>query len=114
MRPLGPGPRRSVSPAVYLRRRLTVAAVGVALVIGVLSLVFAPAGPEDGVDSVLGDVSAVVVLVEPGDTLWGIARDFQPSGDHRGLVDALSKITGGDRLQAGQEIRIPADLLGGG
>lgn len=78
----------------------------------VLALWLAPSpGGHEASDSVLGGVSAVVVVVEPGETLWAIARDLQPTGDIRPMVDALSEIVGRSGLQAGQEIRIPAELL---
>lgn len=106
-------PRRCESPATYRRRRLGAAVILVALIAAALWALPAPSG-TDGSEGVLGDVSAVVVVVEPGDTLWEIARDLQPSGDIRPLVDSMSEIAGRASLQAGQEIRIPADLLRGG
>jgi LysM repeat protein len=48
-----------------------------------------------------------VWVVEPGDTLWGIARQLQPSGDIRPLVDQLSRQLTGGQLQVGQRLIIP-------
>ena len=45
--------------------------------------------------------------VQPGDTLWSIARDIQPTGDVRPLVDQLLASRGGRPLQAGEEITVP-------
>ncbi len=70
----------------------------------------ASAGSER--DPILRDVDAVVVLVEPGDTLWEIARRLRPDGDHRSLVHQLSRSVGESALKVGDEIRVPADLLG--
>ncbi len=50
----------------------------------------------------------VTYVVEPGDTLWSIARRVAPGHDPRPLVDALveaNDLHGG--LQAGQELSVP-------
>ncbi|HUR48879.1 MAG TPA: LysM domain-containing protein [Acidimicrobiales bacterium] len=45
--------------------------------------------------------------VEPGDTLWSIARSVQPKGDVRPLVDRILSSRGGSPLQVGEEITVP-------
>lgn len=52
-------------------------------------------------------VAAVVHHVEPGDTLWAIARRIEPDGEVRGIVDALSRARRGLPLQPGEAIRWP-------
>ena len=50
----------------------------------------------------------VTSVVEPGDTLWSIARRVAPGRDPRPVVDGLieaNDVRGG--LQAGQELSIP-------
>jgi Tfp pilus assembly protein FimV len=50
----------------------------------------------------------VTYVVEPGDTLWSIARRVAPGHDPRPVVDALveaNDLHGG--LQAGQELSVP-------
>jgi Tfp pilus assembly protein FimV len=50
----------------------------------------------------------VAYVVEPGDTLWSIARRVAPGRDPRPVVDGLieaNDVRGG--LQAGQELSIP-------
>jgi LysM repeat protein len=47
------------------------------------------------------------VVVQPGDTLWAIARRAQPEGDLRPLVDELTRSRGNRPLQVGEEIAIP-------
>jgi len=42
-----------------------------------------------------------VYVVEPGDTLWSIARSLHPRGDVRPLVDRLIELNGGAELRAG-------------
>ncbi len=47
------------------------------------------------------------VIVKPGDTLWSIARQLQPAGDIRPLVDRIAKINNGHSLIAGQSLLLP-------
>jgi LysM domain-containing protein len=50
----------------------------------------------------------VTYVVEPGDTLWSIARRVAPGRDPRPVVDGLieaNDVRGG--LQAGQELSVP-------
>ena len=46
-------------------------------------------------------------VVQPGDTLWSIARHLQPQGDVRPLVDQLVDLNGGTDLAVGQRLPIP-------
>ena len=48
-----------------------------------------------------------VLVVQPGDTVWAIARRLQPQGDVRPLVDAISQQLHGSALQVGQRIVVP-------
>jgi hypothetical protein len=43
-----------------------------------------------------------VHVVQPGETLWSIARTLHPDGDVRPLVDRLVELNGGDHLESGQ------------
>jgi len=53
----------------------------------------------------------VVYVVQPGDTLWEIARRLSPPGrDLRYIVDRLAADSGGPLLQPGQRIILPVDL----
>ena len=47
------------------------------------------------------------VIVKPGDTLWSIARQLQPAGDIRPIVDRIAKINNGHSLIAGQALLLP-------
>ena len=47
------------------------------------------------------------IIVKPGDTLWSIARQLQPAGDIRPLVDRIAKINNGHSLIAGQALLLP-------
>jgi hypothetical protein len=48
-----------------------------------------------------------VYVVQPGDTLWTLARRAQPSGDLRPLVGRLAAAQDGRPLQAGQRLVLP-------
>lgn len=48
------------------------------------------------------------VVVAPGDTLWSIARDLQPSGDVRALVDELLALNGAGPIQPGDRVIVPS------
>jgi LysM repeat protein len=48
-----------------------------------------------------------VVIVQPGDTLWSLAREVQPEGDIRPLVAQLSRAHGGSSLRAGERLVVP-------
>src|SRR5262245_42602808 len=101
------------SQAVYRRRRLVVLLCAAALAIGAWQGLHRLTG-------VLGDgpltvaeqpgskvvteletnlVTSRRVIVQPGDTLWSIARRVQPSGDVRPLVDKLDAQRHGRALQ---------------
>ena len=104
--------------AVYRRRRVAAAAVATAavtlmLVVGRPDRV--PVGEANPWPSV-GDVSLStelpgVYVVQPGDTLWDIARALAPDGDPRALVHQLADAAGGAELDPGQQIIID-ELLG--
>lgn len=106
-----------VPPAVLYRRRRVVVA---SLVLGVLlggRVVLGPVGggplsaprPEP---SVL--VSEQVHVVQPGDTLWTIAKSLQPEGDVRRLVHRLAAERHGTPLQVGERIVLPQATAGRG
>jgi len=102
---------RPVGAAVYRRRR-AVAALLLALVVaglwsGARQVVPAPGGdpaPASGGEAVQ------VHVVQPGDTMWSVARALQPGGgDLRPLVDALVEANGGSALlRVGQRLTVPA------
>jgi nucleoid-associated protein YgaU len=52
-------------------------------------------------------IVARVWIVQPGDTLWGIARHLQTTGDIRPLVDELSHEVHNRPLQVGQQLTLP-------
>ena len=93
---------------VYRRRRLVAIAMAVGVVLGLLSF-----GREAGANRTAEAeaAAAVTVVVQPGDTLWDIARSLAPGEDPRPLADSLSDLAGGTSLQPGQRIVVPGGLL---
>jgi Tfp pilus assembly protein FimV len=51
-------------------------------------------------------VGGSVYVVQPGDTLWSIARELRPTGDPRAEVDRLTDLNGTAALQVGQRLRL--------
>jgi LysM repeat protein len=48
-----------------------------------------------------------VYVVQPGDTLWSIARQLHPQDDPRPVVDQLASQIHGGSLQVGQRLVLP-------
>ena len=86
-------------PATYRRRR------AVALLVLAGGSLSAPETPAPA--AVPGAPAAQVHVVQPGETLWGIARAMQSTGDVRELVDRLAAAHGGGALQVGDRIVLP-------
>ena len=109
----GRAPGVAARRAVYRRRRLVAVAALVAAVVAVLLLANAVlAGPAGGgtPTSAAGTSSAglaAVHVVQPGDTLWSIARQLSPEGDVRLTVDRLVSLNGGAPIQVGQRLVLP-------
>jgi len=51
---------------------------------------------------------APVYVVQPGDTLWSIAREQVASGDIRAEVDRLARLNGSAAVVTGEHIRLTA------
>ncbi len=100
---------RRPTAEVYRRRRLAVAALIIGLLLGALSM-GRQADASRTAEAEAAD--SVVYVVQPGDTLWAIARDLSPGDDPRPLVAALDDIAGGNVLQPGQRLAIPGHLVG--
>lgn len=51
-----------------------------------------------------------VVVVQAGDTLWGIAKEIAPNTDRRAVVHQIRQLNdlGTRSLQAGQSIVVPS------
>jgi hypothetical protein len=110
---------RPLPPAVYRRRRLgaalalaTVVLVSYLAIVGVGALLARPAAGAPATPAAASGASAVHdYVVQPGDTLWSIARSLHPHGDVRPVVDQLEARAGGATLVPGQRLRL--DGIGG-
>jgi hypothetical protein len=104
--------RRRPGRAVYRRRRLAVLAVlavVIGLVVGATRLGGGPltaSGPAPA-PTAASDTTGGTYVVQPGDTIWALARRMQPSGDVRELVDRLAAARQGAPLRAGERIVLP-------
>ena len=99
------------APAVFRRRRLVVLLVIAGLVLA-LATMASRLGREPHVASEPASqrvqlVSTEAHVVQPGDTLWTIARRAQPVGDVRPLVQYLAHRYGAD-LNVGDKIEVPS------
>lgn len=102
----------TVLAGLALAALVALAAVGAVNLLGADAAASGPASTAEplhpaGVGAPTPSTPAVVV-VQPGDTLWAIARRLQPDGDVRPLVDELAARAGGAGVVAGQRL----DLTG--
>jgi LysM domain len=123
-RPVGRGGERPSSrptgrPAAQVFRRRRIVALA-ALAVGVVGAIVlwraALAGPGGAPLSTTGSASvlpmrpiaAQVYVVQPGDTLWSIARSAGVVGDLRPVVDRLAAQVGHGPLLPGQRLVLPS------
>jgi Tfp pilus assembly protein FimV len=104
-----PRPARPRTAAVRLTRRgrLVLVLLFVALALAVFALV-GPNSTAVPADAKLEPVRTV--QVQPGQTLWDIARQVAPDQDPRAVVDAivdLNALADPGALQVGQRLGIP-------
>ena len=106
-------------PESVYRRRRAVAALVAAAVVALLLVVGRPdrvplgeanPWPSTAQVSLSAELPGVYV-VQPGDTLWDIARALAPGHDPRAVVHELAGTVGGAALEPGQ--RIVVDGAGG-
>ena len=95
--------------ATYRRRRVAVSSLVLTmLLVGRVASGLVGGGPLSAshqAPPVLIDER--VHVVQPGDTLWSIARSLEPEGDVRRLVQQLSSQRQGAQLQVGERIVLP-------
>jgi hypothetical protein len=89
--------------ATYRRRRLVAAGLALLLLVAIANLAL-ELGARPGSADDARPVVEVSVLVEPGDTVWSIARSLAGDGDVRPVVDALVEANGSPALAAGERL----------
>lgn len=102
-------PMRTVLGGFALAVLVALAAIGALRLLGADAAATVPASPAvinhpTGVDATTTSSAPVEVVVQSGDTIWSIARRLRPSGEIRGVVDALQRRVGGSSLEVGQHI----------
>ena len=105
-------PAISVRPSrARFRRRRAVAALTAAVLLGAGAALVVPgevSPASSGAPAAsLVPVARTTYVVQPGDTLWQIARGVQPFGDVRPLVQRLGAARGGAPLRAGELLALP-------
>ena len=100
-----PRPARRHHRAVYQRRRILAALVGLGLVLTIARAGAALGGSSLATPERLPHVQQVVA--EPGDTLWSIARRSAPGHDVRPIVDAMEHTLGTSTVRVGELIPVP-------
>lgn len=100
------------SSKAQFRRRRAVAALTAAVLLGAGTALVVPGEvslASSGAPAATSvPVARTTYVVQPGDTLWRIARDLQPSGDVRPLVQRLGAARGGAPLRTGERLALPA------
>lgn len=112
VRPARPPDRHH--PSLAVRRRRTASALVVLAALGILSGVGSlagagqdpPGGDGSGARVETAPILATTYLVQPGDTLWSVARRLQPEGDVRPLVARLDAGHGRRPLVPGERLRL--------
>jgi hypothetical protein len=100
-----PRPARRHQRAVYRRRRVLAALVGLGLALTIARAGTALGGLTLASPERLPHVQHVVV--QPGDTLWSIARRAVPGRDVRPVVDAMVRTLRTTTVVAGQTLTVP-------
>jgi Tfp pilus assembly protein FimV len=111
---------------IYRRRRLAVLTVALCVVLAAGLLLSAGRRNSSEVHLAPADAPIVrqpaaygasgqsvparaVYVVQPGDTIWSIAHELDPSGDTRAMVDRIVALNGGAALEPGQRLRLAGD-----
>lgn len=114
--PAAPRASSSVSPRTYARRRIVAALVLTVLILVAwaalrgVGVALPLAGSEPSTS--MAPVASSTYVVQPGETLWSVARRLDPDGDPRPVVDRLAAANGGAQIRAGEVIVLPLPARG--
>ena len=101
-----PRPRATRSKrAVYMRRRLIAASLGLGIVLTAAHAGVALGGPTT-TPGRSPHPRIVSVVVQPGDTLWSIAERIAPSSNTARIVDKWAEKLGTSDVRAGQGLNL--------
>lgn len=103
-----PRPVRRSSVRLTRRGRLVVFVTSLLLV---LTAAFFLAGGAVGTSEKGEPVPTEIVMVGPGDTLWGIASEAATDGDVRSMMTRIERLNALESaaLSAGQKLRVPTE-----
>ena len=95
-------------PAIRLTRRGRLAAFAASL--AALAVIVVGAGQIADASASEQSAQHSVVVVQAGDTLWGIAKEIAPKTDRRAVVHQIRQLNdlGTRSLRAGQSIVVPS------
>lgn len=100
---------RPVSRKVRTRRRIAIALLVTISILAVLLPAREAFGGRSLVTSerraAASSENTISIVVQPGDTLWSIAKRLEPNKDPRKVVHELSKARDGKPLMAGETIK---------
>ncbi len=107
--------RTVVLPAAEVIAFATIVVVAVLLVVSFRSVQGPPAVADwNSLVTVSATAPAaadeLIIAVQPGDTLWGIAGVIAPDLDRREVVQRLADRNGSSAIWAGQDLIIPASM----
>lgn len=105
---------RTSQPTTPARRPIPVAlAAAISLALILVMLVIDGDAAADVRSEVPASIDSITVyVVQPGDSLWGIAQSLAgPDDDIRQLVDELKTVAGGADLQIGQQLILDSTTL---
>ena len=105
LRQYRPRPARSHQRAVYRRRRVLAALVGLGLVLAMARAGVMLGGSSLATSERLPHVQLLVA--QPGDTLWSLAQRAAPGHDVRPIVDAMVKSRGTSTVNADELVSVP-------
>ena len=104
--------RKIVGTKTVLTRRgqVVIGLLIAAFALGALSLVVAVFAPSASAATSTESVRTEVVVVQPGQTLWQIATDLDPSSDPREIIERildLNSLSNEAQIHAGQALILP-------